>query len=469
MRTKKKRIIVIVSLCILLCIMTAGYAAFNSTLNIKGTSSISSNWDVRITNIKSTMYGNAENVNSNIIDNETASMEVNLYKTGDYAEYEITIENRGTLDAKLKKISKSEVDNSVITITASGIEEGSKLNAGELATLTVKIEYTGNAKEDVSSELKITFEYVQANVNQEGIAVPPNNAAEWLLANATEADGLYEDEYESGRYVYKGADPNNYITFNNETWKIMGIEPDGTLKIIRSEDIGYMHWDKEGTRDSSTSTYCVNASSVGCNAWAATSNLVNTPSEFTLHYPSGNPSIDTKNYSGTVTGDSSLNTYLNTTYLGTINKEDKKYIVDHDFNVGGIGSTLEDDIATDAQQEALYKWHGKIGLITITDALKATSNTTCTHTSSANYDNRLKGYCYTNNWIWPKSGYLWTITPRPASGCDYTMYINGVVKYISSAPVNDTSIGGVMPVLFLNSNITLDGEGNSSNPYVIVS
>lgn len=43
-------------------------------------------------------------------------------------------------------------------------------------------------------------------------------------------DGLYEDNYEEGRYVYKGTDPNNYIAFNNNTWRIISLESDGTLK-----------------------------------------------------------------------------------------------------------------------------------------------------------------------------------------------------------------------------------------------
>ena len=32
----------------------------------------------------------------------------------------------------------------------------------------------------------------------------------------TSGDGLYADEYESGRYIYRGQDPDNYITFNGE-------------------------------------------------------------------------------------------------------------------------------------------------------------------------------------------------------------------------------------------------------------
>ena len=41
-------------------------------------------------------------------------------------------------------------------------------------------------------------------------------------------DGLYEDQYEDGRYVYRGSEPNNYIMFNDELWRIIAKEADGT-------------------------------------------------------------------------------------------------------------------------------------------------------------------------------------------------------------------------------------------------
>ena len=51
MREKKRNKITIILLIGLLSIMTAGYAAFNTVLNIEGTTSINSNWDVRITSV----------------------------------------------------------------------------------------------------------------------------------------------------------------------------------------------------------------------------------------------------------------------------------------------------------------------------------------------------------------------------------------------------------------------------------
>ncbi len=48
----------------------------------------------------------------------------------------------------------------------------------------------------------------------------------------TSGDGLYNV---SGRKIYKGASPDNYITFNGETWRIISIESDGRIKIRRNE------------------------------------------------------------------------------------------------------------------------------------------------------------------------------------------------------------------------------------------
>ena len=50
------------------------------------------------------------------------------------------------------------------------------------------------------------------------------NAAWQLKKNiVTSGDGLYLDTYEEGRYIYRGGTPNNYITFNDETWSKGGI------------------------------------------------------------------------------------------------------------------------------------------------------------------------------------------------------------------------------------------------------
>ena len=158
--------------------------------------------------------------------------------------------------------------------------------------------------------------------------------AEDILNNetiVTTGDGLYFDEVEN-KYYYKGSNPNNYITFNNENagWRIISIEPDGTIKIMKINEIGYIQWN--------SSSY---------NKWES----------------------------------ASLNTYLNGTYYNSLTATAKKQIVTHTWNIGPINEQI---------------WQGKIALPTVLEFLKSSSNNkctssepnNCTSTIWMNYNNR---------------------------------------------------------------------------------
>ena len=43
---------------------------------------------------------------------------------------------------------------------------------------------------------------------------------------------MYADSQTAGRYYYKGSDPHNYLSFNGTLWRILSLEPDGSVKII---------------------------------------------------------------------------------------------------------------------------------------------------------------------------------------------------------------------------------------------
>ena len=62
--------------------------------------------------------------------------------------------------------------------------------------------------------------------------------------NTNEESGLYKDIYEENRCVYRGSNPNNYIEFNDELWRIIAVEADNTLKIIHDKRIGKMAFDE---------------------------------------------------------------------------------------------------------------------------------------------------------------------------------------------------------------------------------
>ena len=142
MRQRRKNRIIITILITFLFIMTVGYAAFQSNLKISGTTSISSNWDIRITNVtEGVVTGDAENTKAPTWDKLTANIEANLYQKGDSIEYIITVENKGTIDAFLSNITTNETKHEAIKFTVQGPNVNDKLFKGESTQIKVKIEY----------------------------------------------------------------------------------------------------------------------------------------------------------------------------------------------------------------------------------------------------------------------------------------------------------------------------------------
>ena len=170
-RSKKKRNIIIFSLVGILLCMVAGYAAFQTKLEIKGTSKVTSNWNILITNVTAgTPTSSAENAVAPKWDKLTASMEANLYDKGDAMEYDVTIENQGTIDAKLNDIlTNLENSNSeAVLITFSGYTKGEILKAGESKLIHVKIEYNPEYEGgETSSEVTLP----EINVNDESATI----------------------------------------------------------------------------------------------------------------------------------------------------------------------------------------------------------------------------------------------------------------------------------------------------------
>ena len=97
---KRRKNLLIISLCIMLFVMAGGYSAFSSKLDINSSSSITSNWDVEITSID--LYkknGNASESNKPTFTKDTANFSVLLELPGDYVYYKIGITNKGSLPA----------------------------------------------------------------------------------------------------------------------------------------------------------------------------------------------------------------------------------------------------------------------------------------------------------------------------------------------------------------------------------
>ena len=314
----------------------------------------------------------------------------------------------------------------------------------------------------------------------------------------TVGDGLYEDADEQGRYVFKGGNPNNYLTLNGETWRIMSIESDDTIKIIKDDPLGTVVFDPGrstvisgitengsdvGTRYSTTTTdYCYYPSgNYGCNVWGSKDTMRNSSGVLLKDTQDGakmQNSLAILTKYDLPSDEAYLNIYLNGgTYGGStvtgwydtwstnLSNIIKSYILeDHPYNVGLVSNTSGQLLATDIAQEKAFTWQGRVGLITASEYVRASSNSECTGA----YAYRNTSACYSNgsshNYL--RNTYMsWTITPfsssdRSASVWDIRSDSMWCYNVMSSSY-------RIRPVLYLSSDTIFKGEGTSGNKFQI--
>ena len=164
MENNKKIIITVLS--VLVVAMAVGYALLTQELTINGTASIDSTWRVEITNIASKdVVGDAVNKTDPSYTATTANFSVGLTQPGDSITYDITVTNKGTLDAVVESITVNKGDNPAITYTTSGLKRGDKIakNNGT-NTLTVKVDYDSSVTSQPASttnDITVTINYQQ--------------------------------------------------------------------------------------------------------------------------------------------------------------------------------------------------------------------------------------------------------------------------------------------------------------------
>ena len=261
----------------------------------------------------------------------------------------------------------------------------------------------------------------------------------------TTGDGLYGSNYEYGKYVYSGAKPANYIKFNDEMWRIVSVESDNTLKIIKDTTIGTISFEPAGER---TTGYCSfgDAYKYGCNAWAMSSNFVNGT------------------ISGAVDKDASINKYLNETYYNSMSSTAKNLIITHTFDVGPA-SLGNSNLTNQIQMEKSVTWRGKIGLVTASDIVLANNNWGVCGTlalTEANYD-----ICKNTNYLVPNTGqFLTALSPIYDSTVGvFGIYSSGLIHHLYIAGYTPETF----PTVYLKADISLLGDGTESSPYTIIS
>lgn len=173
---KKQKSLLILSVALFMILgITLGYAVLSSSIKINGTGTISTNWDILLTNIAEKDSKGAINNDSRITDKLTAIFDADLESPGSYIRYNVTVRNNGNTDAVITKVNgiveANSEDPTGIQFKVSGIRIGDDLLAGSEITFVVRAEIpTGETKlPETSKTLELNLEVRQKAVDSSGL------------------------------------------------------------------------------------------------------------------------------------------------------------------------------------------------------------------------------------------------------------------------------------------------------------
>ena len=318
-------------------------------------------------------------------------------------------------NAKVSFVIENKSSSSLIINIGVGYSSTSSLNLPTNRYLII----------DIYKEGVIATDYVINLYNSEPKSNFTNNKIQYERA---ESVSLVTDI--GGNIRYYGANPNNYVSFNDELWRIIGVFKDiddGTgkketrIKIARSESIGNYAWDSNGTNEWPTAT---------------------------------------------------LQTYLNETYLSSLSAESQAMIGNAKWHLGGSSTyqglyannyyTLER--STTVYSGRSTEWTGKIALMYPSDYMYAGDLSKCSK-DGYNWDTDQTN-CRDTSWLRNTSTTQWTLAPVSS----YSGDVFGVLN--SGSVINGhyivASSSASRPILYLNSDVTITGgDGTSGNPFTL--
>ena len=274
-------------------------------------------------------------------------------------------------------------------------------------------------------------------------------------------DGLKKDNTPDQNIRYYGSNPNNYVLFNNELWRIIGVFGNN-VKLVRSESLGSLSWD--------SSESSVNEG-WGVNEWSQ---------------------ADLKNYLNTMYygGDTTVTCYDGqnkkevTCPTNKLDETSKSLIDKHTWNTGAIdyntrtntlafykdergkqtGKICNGGAGCNDTVERTTEWTGYIGLPYATDYAYASSESVC-ETNMQKQDSSNNYICKNNNWM-QRSTWAWYFSPFvDGSFARYAWCVSGDGVAYGNRAANSIAVA---PSIYLKSNVLIEsGKGTSTDPYTL--
>ena len=404
----------------------------------------------------------------------------------------VVLNNTKLLADKLKENAKDNpaINKDLVSLVLNGDDEmvivkgDTFIDPGYIAktqsgkTLTAKVE--GNVDTSTIGEYIITYtiKYKQfSKTTTRKVYVTGASTKDYIenLYKDDEArtkNGLKKDNTSDKNIRYEGSNPNNYVKFNDELWRVIGVFGDN-VKIIRSESIGGLSWD--------TSKSSINYG-YGINEWSQA-----TLKEY----------LNTMYYGGTsVTCYGKNNNATTTCPTVSLNAASKLMIDNHIWNTGAPNhkalynsttnsydtvsfynaerSTTNGKICTGGDDcndtvSRTTKWQGYVALPYVTDWAYASSEVVCATNMNDGYDAKNNSYdnmtCKKNNWMQPNAS-MWMLSPAAdSSSANVVWRVSGLGDIDDGHEFYPLL---VFPTVYLKSSVKItSGSGTNTDPYIL--
>ena len=275
------------------------------------------------------------------------------------------------------------------------------------------------------------------------------NLATYITGLSGTTQGTGQVVNEKG-YRYEGKNPNNYVWFNNEYWRIIGVfdssshgQSGNLVKIIRADVLDGLAWHKSNTND-----------------WTAAS-LNSLLNGAYYNAQDGTSSGYCYGYSTTVSANCDY------TKKG-IQDGYRSMIANVTWYLGGYS-------IPNATAEAFYGYErgttvysgrptsttGYIGLMYPSDYGYSVLSSSCARTT--NLGSYSSSTCAGQSWLYGK-GIEWTISPHSSSS-NNVFFLHG---YGSASRLSAHCGYAVRPVLYLEASVyKIDGDGSLGNPFIL--
>ena len=262
-------------------------------------------------------------------------------------------------------------------------------------------------------------------------------ATKYITQLLATSDEIVDDETSDHNLRYIGANPSNYVSFNGELWRIIGVMNDvadenGTveprIKLIRNETIGEYIWGSSSDWTNSSTMKILNSG----------------------------------DYYNRL-GDFSSNGFTEETKEKISNVVWKLGSTNNPENPSGFYTKERGTIVYTGRPT---EWIGEVGLMYASDYGYATGGGTtenredCLNSQLNYWNNTSHSDCKNNNWLLI-GGQQWTLTTR-VSNPFHIHNVGSVDDVLVDNKIN------ILPVIYLNVNIKItDGIGTSTDPFIL--